>query len=172
MGDDHENRALIIVSPITVIGPGLMSPGSWLGSTCSPGAARMLGRTVKLVERPAPSPDLVSRGPQRHHHHDDGWPGVVDAVSFTIARVRRLSVGERCGKSTVAYHLLGYRRPGSRVDSGRIMFQGVDLLRLGRPALDTLRGNRISLVPQNPTTALSPGMRVGEQIAEVLRSRS
>ena len=43
-------------------------------------------------------------------------------------------VGESgCGKSTVAY-LLGYRRPGSRVDSGRIIFQGVDLLRLGRPA--------------------------------------
>jgi peptide/nickel transport system ATP-binding protein len=104
------------------------------------------------------------------YHHDDGWLRVVDGVSFTIRRGEALGlVGESgCGKSTVAYHLLGYRRPGSRVDSGRIIFQGVDLLRLGRPALDALRGDRISLVPQNPTTALSPGMRVGEQIAEVL----
>jgi peptide/nickel transport system ATP-binding protein len=105
------------------------------------------------------------------YHHDDGWLRVVDGVSFTIASGEAFGlVGESgCGKSTVAYHLLGYRRPGSRVESGRIIFQGEDLLRLERPALDTLRGDRISLVPQNPTTALSPGMRVGEQIAEVLR---
>ena len=105
------------------------------------------------------------------YHHDDGWLRVVDGVSFTIAKGEALGlVGESgCGKSTVAYHLLGYRRPGSRVESGRILFQGAELLRLDRPALDTLRGDRVSLVPQNPTTALSPGMRVGEQIAEVLR---
>ncbi len=124
--------------------------------------------------RPAPSPGAALVEVEDlsvAYHHDDGWLRVVDGVSFTIARGEALGlVGESgCGKSTVAYHLLGYRRPGSRVDSGRIIFQGVDLLRLGRPALDTLRGNRISLVPQNPTTALSPGMRVGEQIAEVLR---
>jgi peptide/nickel transport system ATP-binding protein len=105
------------------------------------------------------------------YHHNDGWLRVVDGVSFTIAKGEAFGlVGESgCGKSTVAYHLLGYRRPGSRVESGRILFDGVDLLRLERPALDTLRGDRVSLVPQNPTTALSPGMRVGEQIAEVLR---
>ena len=105
------------------------------------------------------------------YHHHDGWLRVVEDVGFTIAKGEAFGlVGESgCGKSTIAYHLLGYRRPGSRVESGRILFQGVDLLRLDRPALDTLRGNRISLVPQNPTTALSPGMRVGEQIAEVLR---
>jgi peptide/nickel transport system ATP-binding protein len=74
-----------------------------------------------------------------------------------------------CGKSTIAYNLLGYRRPGSRVEGGRIIFAGLDLLQLDRSALDRLRGDRISLIPQNPTTALSPAMRVGEQIAEVLR---
>jgi peptide/nickel transport system ATP-binding protein len=105
------------------------------------------------------------------YHHGDGWLRVVDGVSFMIARGEVFGlVGESgCGKSTVAYHLLGYRRTRSRVESGQILFQGLDLLRLDRPALDTLRGNRISMVPQNPTTALSPGMRVGEQIAEVLR---
>jgi peptide/nickel transport system ATP-binding protein len=105
------------------------------------------------------------------YRHDEGWLRVVEDVSFSIAKGEALGlVGESgCGKSTVAYHLLGYRRPGSRVEDGRIVFAGLDLLRLDRSALDRLRGDRISLVPQNPTTALSPAMRVGEQIAEVLR---
>jgi peptide/nickel transport system ATP-binding protein len=124
--------------------------------------------------RPAPSPGAALVEVQDlsvAYNHDDGWLRVVDGVTFTIAKGEAFGlVGESgCGKSTVAYHLLGYRRPYSRVEGGRVIFQGVDLLRLDRPALDTLRGDRISLVPQNPTTALSPGMRVGEQIAEVLR---
>ncbi|MGH6959222.1 MAG: oligopeptide/dipeptide ABC transporter ATP-binding protein, partial [Dongiaceae bacterium] len=104
------------------------------------------------------------------YRHDDGWLRVVDGVSFAISRGEAFGlVGESgCGKSTVAYHLLGYQRPTSRVDGGQVMYAGTDVLSLGRPALDRLRGDRISLVPQNPTTALTPGMRVGEQIAEVL----
>ncbi len=104
------------------------------------------------------------------YRHDDGWLRVVDGVSFAIGRGEAFGlVGESgCGKSTVAYHLLGYQRPTSRVDGGQVMYAGTDVLSLGRPALDRLRGDRISLVPQNPTTALTPGMRVGEQIAEVL----
>ncbi len=73
-----------------------------------------------------------------------------------------------CGKSTVGLTLLGYRHNNARIDEGRVLFKGEDLLRLDRPALDRLRGNRISFVPQNPTTALNPGMRVGDQIAETL----
>ena len=104
------------------------------------------------------------------YRHDDGWLRVVDGVSFAIGRGEAFGlVGESgCGKSTVAYHLLGYQRPASRVESGQVMFAGTDVLSLGRPALDRLRGNRIGLVPQNPTTALSPGMRVGAQLTEVL----
>jgi peptide/nickel transport system ATP-binding protein len=104
------------------------------------------------------------------YRHDEGWLRVVDGVGFGIGRGEAFGlVGESgCGKSTVAYHLLGYQRPNSRVDSGQVMFAGTDVLSLGRPSLDRLRGNRISLVPQNPTTALSPGMRVGAQLAEVL----
>ena len=170
-----ENRALIIVSPITVIGPGLMLASLVVGlNLFTEGLARarphrQAGREV----RPAPSPGAALVEVEDlsvAYHHDDGWLRVVDGVNFTIARSEALGlVGERRlrqvdGRLPPAR----YRRPGSRVDSGRIIFQGVDLLRLGRPALDSLRGNRISLVPQNPA-ALSPGMRVGEQIAEVLR---
>jgi peptide/nickel transport system ATP-binding protein len=106
------------------------------------------------------------------YRHGEGWSRVLHGVSFTIQRGEAFGlVGESgCGKSTVAYQLLGYRRANSRVEGGRVVFQGADLMRLDRPALDHLRGNRVSLVPQNPTTALSPGMQVGVQIAEVLKS--
>src|SRR5207237_7579396 len=78
-------------------------------------------------------------------------------------------VGESgCGKSTVAYQLLGYRPPSARILSGEVRFRGVDLLKLSRVELDRLRGNRVALIPQNPASALSPGMRVGRQITEVL----
>jgi len=105
------------------------------------------------------------------YRHGEGWLRVLHGVSFTIRRGEAFGlVGESgCGKSTVAYQLLGYRRGNSRVEGGRVLFEGTDLLRLERHGLDRLRGNRVSLVPQNPTTALSPGMRVGLQVVEVLK---
>ncbi len=96
---------------------------------------------------------------------------VVHGVSFDIARGEVLGlVGESgCGKSTVGLQLLGFRHPQARAESGRVLFKGTDLLRLSRPELDRVRGDRIGFVPQNPTTALNPGIRVGDQIAETLR---
>jgi peptide/nickel transport system ATP-binding protein len=100
----------------------------------------------------------------------EGRLRVLHNVSFDIGRREAFGlVGESgCGKSTVARQLLGYRPANSVVEGGRVLFDGTDLLRLDRPALDRLRGNRVGFVPQDPTTALSPGMRVGAQVAEVL----
>ena len=94
----------------------------------------------------------------------------VDDVTFEIRRGEVFGlVGESgCGKSTLAYQLLGYRHPNARVRAGRVLFGDRDLLTLGRAGLEALRGDRISFVAQNPTTALSPGMRVGRQVAELL----
>jgi peptide/nickel transport system ATP-binding protein len=99
-----------------------------------------------------------------------GWQPVLRKINFTIHRGEAFGlVGESgCGKSTAALQLLGYRHPSSRIDGGQVLFQGRDLLQLERPALDKLRGDRISFVPQNPTTALNPGIRVGDQVAEIL----
>lgn len=99
-----------------------------------------------------------------------GWTNVVEGVSFDIARGEAFGlVGESgSGKSTVAYRLLGYQTPGSRVQTGRVLFDGTDLLQLDAPSLAALRGRRIAFVPQNPTTALSPGMRIGSQIREMI----
>jgi peptide/nickel transport system ATP-binding protein len=115
-------------------------------------------------------PLVRAEGVSVAYRQGDGWLAVLHSVSFAIAPGETFGlVGESgCGKSTMAYQLLGYRHPSSKIVGGRLLYRGEDLLRLGRGALDRLRGNRISLVPQNPTTALSPGMRVGEQVMEVL----
>jgi peptide/nickel transport system ATP-binding protein len=101
---------------------------------------------------------------------NDRWNNVVNATSFTLARGEALGlVGESgCGKTTTALSLLGYQRPGSRIRSGAIHFAGRDVAKLSRRELQAMRGRRVSLVPQNPTTALSPGLRVGDQLSEAM----
>jgi peptide/nickel transport system ATP-binding protein len=101
---------------------------------------------------------------------NERWNNVVNGVTFSLARGEALGiVGESgCGKTTTALALLGFRRPGSRIREGSIRFDGRDLARLSRRGLQKLRGRRVSLVPQNPTTALSPGMRVGDQLVETM----
>jgi peptide/nickel transport system ATP-binding protein len=105
------------------------------------------------------------------YREGEGWSRVLHDVNFTIFRGEAFGlVGESgCGKSTIAYQLLAYRRENSRIERGHILFNGMDLKDLDRRALDRLRGNRVALVPQNPTTALSPGMRVGRQLVEVMQ---
>jgi ABC-type glutathione transport system ATPase component len=104
------------------------------------------------------------------YRQQTGWQRVLNKVSFTIGQGEAFGlVGESgCGKSTVALQLLGYRHPASRVDAGQVLFNSQDLLSLKRGELDRLRGDRISFVSQNPTTALNPGIRVGLQVVEML----
>jgi peptide/nickel transport system ATP-binding protein len=101
---------------------------------------------------------------------NDRWNNVVNEAPFSIARGEALGlVGESgCGKTTTALALLGFQRPGSRIRSGTIDFGGRDLAHLSRRELQKVRGRRVSLVPQNPTTALSPGLRIGDQLAEAM----
>ena len=98
------------------------------------------------------------------------WVRVVEDLSLSVGRAEAFGlVGESgSGKSTTVNALLGYRPPGARYGPGSVMFHGQDLLRLPGAELQRIRGNRISLVPQNPATALSPGMQVGRQLVETL----
>jgi ABC-type dipeptide/oligopeptide/nickel transport system ATPase component len=94
----------------------------------------------------------------------------VDDVSFQIAAGETLGlVGESgSGKSVTAFAILRLLQPPGRVTSGRILFEGRDLLALGERDMQSVRGARISLIFQEPMTALNPVMRVGDQIAEAL----
>jgi peptide/nickel transport system ATP-binding protein len=100
------------------------------------------------------------------------WANVLKDVSFEIERGETLGlVGESgSGKTTTAYSLFGYRRPGSRISSGQVLVGEHDMLALRERQLQRLRGRDVALVPQNPAGSLSPSMRVGRQVVEVLEA--
>ena len=108
----------------------------------------------------------------RTHFIVDGRDvAAVDGVSFEVAAGRTLGiVGESgCGKSVTSLSIMGLvPRPPGRIAGGEILFEGVDLLKLPESALRELRGNRISMIFQEPMTSLNPAFTVGEQIVEVL----
>src|SRR5215212_8342490 len=95
---------------------------------------------------------------------------VVDRVSFRIAAGETLGVvGESgSGKSVTAFSVLRLVQPPGRVTGGEVIFEGRDLLRLSEREMREVRGARISLIFQEPMTALNPVMRIGDQIAEAL----
>jgi peptide/nickel transport system ATP-binding protein len=99
-----------------------------------------------------------------------GWSRAVDDVSFSLRPGEVFGlVGESgCGKSTIALQLLGYRHLSLRVEQGQVRFKDKSLTSMSRSELDKLRGDRIAFVPQNPTTALNPGIRIGRQLSETM----
>ena len=97
---------------------------------------------------------------------------VLNGVSFALAPGETLCVvGESgCGKSLTALALLGLvPQPPGRVAGGRIVFRGEELLGVGETRLRDVRGNRISMIFQEPMTSLNPVFPVGDQISEALR---
>jgi peptide/nickel transport system ATP-binding protein len=97
---------------------------------------------------------------------------VVDGVSFDLRAGEVLAlVGESgCGKTKTAEALLGLVPPGlGSVRAKRIDLGGKDLAVLGEPAMRRIRGREISMVFQEPLTALDPVFRAGQQLASVLR---
>ncbi|MFQ2189503.1 ABC transporter ATP-binding protein [Aeromonas jandaei] len=97
---------------------------------------------------------------------------VLDGVSFSVAPGQTLGlVGESgCGKSVTALAIMGLLpRPHGRMVAGTIDFEGEDLLALPPEQMHRVRGNRISMIFQEPMTALNPVQTVGEQLMEVYR---
>jgi peptide/nickel transport system ATP-binding protein len=96
----------------------------------------------------------------------------VDDVSFSVRRGETLAiVGESgCGKSVTALSVMRLvPDPPGRIVGGSIMLEGTDLLGLDESEMRAIRGNRISMIFQEPMTSLNPVMRIGDQITEAVR---
>ncbi len=101
------------------------------------------------------------------------YGGVVEAldgVSFELFRGEVLGlVGESgCGKSVTALSIMGLVPKPGRIISGKIIFDGEDLLKKSEREMYKIRGSKISLIFQDPTSSLNPLFRVGYQVAEPL----
>ena len=95
---------------------------------------------------------------------------IVTDVSFAVAKGEALGDGGRVGvgKTTMAMALLGYAEPGTRIADGRVQLGDENLLASRSRGLRRRADDASRYVPQNPPKALSPGMRVGRQVAEML----
>ena len=96
----------------------------------------------------------------------------VDNVSLAIKSGETLGlVGESgCGKSVTAHSIIRLiPDPPGKIEGGDIFFDGQDLLKLSESQMRKIRGNRISMIFQEPMTSLNPVFSVGEQVAEVIR---
>lgn len=123
-----------------------------------------------MTDDKATQPLLEVRNLKTYFYTEDGIVKAVDGVDLVIYPGEVLGiVGESgCGKSVTSLsvmRLIG--QPGKIVD-GEILYEGKDLLKLSDTEMMAVRGNRISMIFQQPQTSLNPVFRVGEQIGEVL----
>lgn len=100
-----------------------------------------------------------------------GLLNVIEDLSFDLKRGRTLGiVGESgSGKSVTSLAIMGLLAPTARVTSGRILFEGKDLLKTKEKEMQDLRGGRLAMIFQDPMTSLNPSFTVGYQIKEALR---
>jgi len=94
----------------------------------------------------------------------------VDGVSFELAKGECFAlVGESgCGKSMTALSLMRLLPEAGRIAAGQVSLEGVDLLALPEAAMRAVRGRRVGMIFQEPSTALNPVLTVGRQIGEVI----
>ncbi|MFN8571859.1 MAG: ABC transporter ATP-binding protein [Gemmatimonadaceae bacterium] len=118
------------------------------------------------------TPLLSVENLRTYFHTPHGVARAVDGVSFSVQPGEIVSVvGESgCGKTATALSLLRLIDAPGRIESGsHIWFEGKDLLALNEEGIRQVRGQRISMVFQEPMTALNPVFTIGDQVAEVVR---
>jgi oligopeptide/dipeptide ABC transporter ATP-binding protein len=115
-------------------------------------------------------PLLQVEGLRTSFHTRDGVVRAVDGIDLTVNRGEVLGlVGESgCGKSVTSMSIMRLIAKPGRIDGGRIIFDGVDLLALPDEEMRHIRGNRISMIFQQPQSSLNPVWDVGRQVGEVL----
>jgi oligopeptide transport system ATP-binding protein len=106
-----------------------------------------------------------------YFHTRRGVYRAVDGVSFSLEKGETLGiVGESgSGKSVTCYSIMGLiPQPPGRIESGRAMFDGIDLLHCTPAELRAIRGKRIAMIFQDPMTSLNPYLRISDQLIEPL----
>jgi len=106
-----------------------------------------------------------------HFRSDNGIARAVDGISFDVGRRETVCiVGESgCGKTVTALSILGLIPvPPGNMAGGDIDFDGIDLLDLSEDDMQSIRGNRIGMVFQEPLTSLNPVFTIGDQIGEAI----
>ncbi len=106
-----------------------------------------------------------------YYYVAEGVVKAVDRVGMKINEQEALGiVGESgCGKSTLAHSILRLIRKPGKIVGGEIWFEGENLLRKSEGAMRKIRGRKIAMVFQNPTSSLNPVFTVGSQIAEAIQ---
>lgn len=115
-------------------------------------------------------PLLEVKGLKTYFYTEDGVVRAVDGVDFEVYPGEVLGlVGESgCGKSVTSLSIMRLISKPGRVDAGEILLDGENLLDFSEEEMIKVRGNRISMIFQQPQTALNPVFRVGDQLSEVL----
>ena len=113
---------------------------------------------------------LEVKGLQTSFHTTDGVVRAVTGVDFHVNRGEVMGlVGESgCGKSVTSLSIMRLIVPPGRIEAGEVLFDGRDLLTLKDREIRELRGDRISMIFQQPTSSLNPVYDVGMQLGEVL----
>lgn len=117
------------------------------------------------------TPILELKDFQAHFYTRRGIVKAVDGISFTVGKGETVGiVGESGSGKSVCQ--LSYLRllpsPPLRIIGGQALFHGQDLLKMSNDALRQIRGNKISMIFQEPMTSLNPYMRIGNQLIEPL----
>jgi oligopeptide/dipeptide ABC transporter ATP-binding protein len=126
-------------------------------------------RRKRRFERGA-RPLLEVKGLRTSFYTRDGVVRAVDGIDFHVDRGEIMGlVGESgCGKSVTSLSVMRLVANPGRIEAGQVIFDGQDLLKLSPDAMRRIRGDRISMIFQQPQSSLNPVWDVGKQIAEVL----
>jgi oligopeptide/dipeptide ABC transporter ATP-binding protein len=114
---------------------------------------------------------LEVRDLRTHFASERGEVHAVDGVDLSLERGRTLGiVGESgCGKSVTALSIMGLvPQPPGRIAGGEVLFEGEDLLQAPARRMRDLRGDKLSMIFQEPMTSLNPAFPAGDQVAEAL----
>ena len=116
------------------------------------------------------TPLLEVRNLKTYFYTEDGVVHAVDGVDFYVNSGEVLGiVGESgCGKSVTSLSIMRLISQPGKIEAGEILFEGKDLVKATEEEMMKIRGNRVSMIFQQPQSALNPVFRAGDQISEVL----